>query len=192
MRSIESVTHKGPEPQRRLRERGMILVTTLVFLSLMTVLCSAAIVRTSNDIREGGAQRISQAALRLSEAGAMGTVALAAQMQVGFGDYVAARGYVLTMADVGVATVDTTAPDGSFGREFATISPISFSTLVTESDMSSAVPGYDAARYCFKTYKMVTTSQIGQATPTNLLQIEQSGQQAIQSYLTVGPVLCGP
>ncbi len=181
-----------PDPPQRLRERGMILVTVMVFLSLITVLCSAAIVRTASDIREGGAQRISQAALRLSEAGAMGTVALAAQMQLGFGDYVAARGNVLTMADIGSAAVDLTAPDGSFGREFASISPISFSTLVSESDMSAAVPGYDAARYCFKTYKMVTTSQIGSAAPTNLLQIEQSGQQAIQSYLTVGPVLCGP
>ena len=180
-----------PQPQR-LRERGMILVTTLVFLSLITVLASAAIVRTSNDIREGGAQRISQAALRLSEAGAMGTVALAAQMQLGFGDYVAARNNVLTMADVGSAAIDITAPDGSFGREFATVGPISFSTVVSESDMSAAVPGYDAARYCFRTWRMVTTSQIGQATPTNLLQIGQSGQQAIQSYLTVGPVLCGP
>ena len=62
-------------PQERLRERGMILVTTLLFLSLVTVLCSAAVVRTASDIREGGAQRIGQAALRLSEAGAMGTVA---------------------------------------------------------------------------------------------------------------------
>lgn len=192
MQTTEIVMPEMPEPKHRLRERGMILVTTLVLLSLITVLCSAAIVRTSNDIREGGAQRISQAALRLSEAGAMGTVALAAQMQVGFGDYVAARNNLLTMADVGVATIDITTPNGSFGREFATTSPISFSTLVTESEMSSAVPGYDAARYCFKTYRMITTSQIGQATPTNLLQIEQSGQQAIQSYLTVGPVLCGP
>ncbi len=181
-----------PDGRQRLRERGMILVTTMVFLSLITVLCSAAIMRTANDIREGGAQRISQAALRLSEAGAMGTVALASQMQLGFGDYVAARNNVLTMADIGPAAVDLTTPDGSFGREFAAISPISFSTLVSESDMSAAVPGYDAARYCFKTYKMVTTSQIGSATPTDLLQIAQSGQQAIQSYLTVGPVLCGP
>ena len=192
MVTTQTQTPTAPDPQHRLRERGMILVTTLVFLSLVTVLCSAAIVRTSNDIREGGAQRISQAALRLSEAGAMGTVALASQMQLGFGDYVAARNNILTMADVGASTIDTTAPDGSFGREFAAISPIGFSTLVSESDMSAAVPGYDAARYCFKTYRMVTTSQIGQATPTTLLQIEQSGQQAIQTYLTVGPVLCGP
>ncbi len=192
MTTPEPVQVAVPEPTARLRERGMILVTTLVFLSLITVLCSAAIVRTSNDIREGGAQRIGQAALRLSEAGAMGTMALASQMQLGFGDYVAARNNVLTLEDVGAATIDVSSPNGSFGREFATITPINFSTVVSESDMSAAVPGYDAARYCFKTWKMVTTSQIGQATPTNLLQIEQSGQQAIQSYLTVGPVLCGP
>ena len=113
-------------------------------------------------------------------------------MQLGFGDYVTARGGQLTLADVGAATIDLTAPDGSFGREFATLSPINFTTVVSESEMSAAVPGYDAARYCFKTYKMVTTSQIGQAVPVNLLQIEQSGQQAIQSFVTVGPVLCGP
>lgn len=176
---------------QQIRERGMILVSVMVFLSLVTVLCSAAVVRTSNDIREGGAQRISQAALRLSEAGAMGSVALAAQLQLGFGDYIAARGGVLTLADVGAATIDVSAPDGSFGREFATITPITFSTTVSQSDMSAAVPGYDAARYCFKTFKMVTTSQIGSSAPTGLLQVQQAGEQAIQSYLTVGPVLCG-
>lgn len=173
------------------RERGMVLVTTMVMLSLITVLCGAAIMRTTNDIREGSAQRISQAALRLSEAGAMGAVALASQMQLGFGDYVEARGGTLTMDDMGVNTVDTSSPDGSFGREFAAISPVTFRTTVTESEMSAAVPGYDAARYCFKNFRMVTTSQIGALSPSTMHQIQQSGEQAIQSYLTVGPVLCG-
>ena len=184
-----------PNPQQRLRERGMILVTTLVFLSLITVLCSAAVMRTASDIREGGAQRIGQAALRLSEAGALGTVALAAQMQLGFSDYVNAHnGNPLTMAEIGPSVIDLTSPNGggSFGREFPLGTQISFSTAVSESEMSAAVPGYDAARYCFKTFKMVTTSQIGQAAPSNIVQIEQSGQQAIQSFVTVGPVLCGP
>ena len=51
MVTTQTQTPTAPDPQHRLRERGMILVTTLVFLSLVTVLCSAAIVRTSNDIR---------------------------------------------------------------------------------------------------------------------------------------------
>ena len=183
--------NQPPQPPPSARERGMVLVTTMLMLSLITVLCSAAILRTSSDIREGSAQRISQAALRLSEAGAMGAVALASQMQLGFGEYVDARGGVLTLADMGAATVDTSSPDGSFGREFATISPVTFRTTVTENEMSSAVPGYDAARYCFRTFRMVTTAQIGTASPTTAAQVEHSGEQAIQSYLTVGPVLCG-
>ena len=182
-----------PADEARRRERGIVLVATMAMLSLITVLCSAAVVRTSADIREGGSERIAQAALRLAEGGALGSVALAAQMQLEFSEYVANRSGVLTMSDIGHTTIDITPVTGSFGREFDTAHMVAptFSTVVTETEMSAAVPGYDAARYCFKTYNMVTTSQFGTDTGTTLLQIEQAGQQKIQTYVTVGPILCG-
>lgn len=178
-----------PPPQSK-SQRGMVLIMTMLMLTMLSMLGSAAVMRTAMDLREGGAQRIELAAMQLSEAGTIASVGLAAQMQAGFEDYVAAKNYQLTMADMG-ATMLNLDKGGSFGTELAALGQASFLTKVDPPDMSSAVPGYDAGQYCFKTYRMTTTSQLGTSTPGTLSEVMLSGQQAIVAQVTVGPMVCG-
>ncbi len=178
-------------PQPPTGERGMVLIITLLMLTVLAVLGSAAVMRTSLDLREGGAQRIETAAYQLSEAGTIAAVGLAAQMQGGFADYAAAKiGSTLTMADMGAGMLQLTGVDGSFGTELAAAGKVDFNAKVYPPDLSSAAAGYDAGRYCFQTYRVVTTSQIGAATATTLFEVPLQGQTALAAQVTVGPILC--
>lgn len=181
----------GPPP-RRDGERGMVLIITMLMLTILTILGSAAVMRTSLDLREGGAQRIETAAYQLSEAGAMASVALAAQMQGGFAEYMAGKNAsTLTVADMGTGMLQLTGTDGSFGNELIAAGTVDFATKVYPPDLSAAAPGYDANRYCFQAYRLVTTSQVGNTVATSLADVALAGQAAISAQVTVGPIPCG-
>ncbi|MSQ83198.1 MAG: hypothetical protein EXR77_09855 [Myxococcales bacterium] len=172
-------------------KRGMVLIMALLMIGMLAMLGSAAALRTAMDLREGGAERTARAAYRISEAGTVSVLSLATQMQAGFGDYVNSKSNsTLTLADVGDSVLNLSSTDGSFGMEMAAVGGISFETAVQNADAATAVPGYDAARYCFRTYQMVTTSRLGSATPKNLVESLATGQTQLQSSMTVGPVPC--
>lgn len=189
---MSDLDHQPEAPPRRANERGMVLVITLLMLTILTVLGSAAVMRTSLELREGGAQRIETAAYQLSEAGAMASVALAAQMQGGFAEYMAGKNAsTLTMSDMGSGMLQLTGKDGSFGNELVAAGTVDFATKVYPPDLSAAAPGYDANRYCFQAYRLVTTSQIGNNAATALADVALAGQAAISAQVTVGPIPCG-
>jgi hypothetical protein len=173
------------------RERGVVMVVVLAMMGILTLLASAAALRTSMDMREGGAERLERAAFRVSETGTYAVVSLASQMQGGFGDYVAAKtDGKLSMIDVGDEILALTGKDQSFGRELAAVGAVDFSTQVGQAD-SASTPGYEAGRYCFRTYRMITTSRIGAANPANLRESMVAGQTRLAASMTLGPVPCG-
>lgn len=172
-------------------QRGMVMMMVMLMLGLLSLLTSAAAVRTAMDMREGGAERLTRASYRLGEAGTLGVLTLASQMQGGFADYIAAKtNKTLSMADMGDSLLTLTGSDNSFGHELSGIGTVGFTTLVQDSDAASAA-GYDVGRYCFRTYRMITTSQLGSAAPANVQEAMVSGQTRLQATMTVGPVPCG-
>lgn len=180
-----------PDAAARPGERGVVMVVVLAMMGILTLLASAAALRTSMDMREGGAERLGRAAFRVSEAGTYAVVSLAAQMQGGFGDYVAGKtGGKLSMVDVGDEVLALTGKDQSFGKELAAVGAVDFSTLVGQAD-SASTPGYEAGRYCFRTYRMVTTSRIGATNPANLRESMVAGQTRLAATMTLGPMPCG-
>ena len=188
---VEVATVHAQIPAGPSRQRGMVMAVVLAMITILALLGSAAALRTSMDLREGGAERLSRASFRVSETGAYAVVSLAAQMQGGFGDFVSAKtNKTLAMQDVGDAVLQLTGKDSSFGAELAAVGEVDFTTVVGEAD-SAASPGYDAGRYCFRTYRMVTTSRIGAASPANLRESLVSGQTRLASTLTIGPTPCG-
>jgi hypothetical protein len=173
-------------------ERGMVLVMVVLMIGVLTLLGSAAALRTAMDMREGGAERLARASYRVAEAGTLGVVSLASQMQGGFSDYLSGKNEPkLGMQDVGSATLGLSDADHSFGRELKAVGTVDFETTVADSDSASAA-GYDVGRYCFRTYRMVTTSRLGHSQPANLQQAMVSGQSRLQTSMTVGPIPCGP
>jgi hypothetical protein len=181
-----------PHPARvPVNQRGMVMMMVLLMLGVLSLLASAAAVRTAMDLREGGAERLTRASYRLGEAGTLGVLTLASQMQGGFSDYIAAKtDKSLSMSDMGDGLLALTGTDNSFGRELGGIGAVGFTTLVQDSDAASAA-GYDVGRYCFRTYRMITTSQLGSLAPTSVQQAMVSGQTRLQATMTVGPVPCG-
>lgn len=172
-------------------QRGMVMMMVMLMLGLLSLLASAAAMRTAMDIREGSAERLTRASYRLGEAGTLGVLTLASQMQGGFSDYISAKtNKTLTMQDMGDGLLALSGNDLSFGRELKGMGSVGFTTLVQDSDAASAA-GYDMGRYCFRTYRMITTSQLGSAAPKNLQEAMVSGQTRLQATMTVGPVPCG-
>ncbi len=169
----------------------MVMMMVMLMLGLLSLLASAAAMRTAMDIREGNAERLTRASYRLGEAGTLGVLTLASQMQGGFSDYIGAKANkTLTMQDMGDGLLALSGTDLSFGRELKGFASVGFTTLVQDSDAASAA-GYDVGRYCFRTYRMITTSQLGSAAPKNLQEAMVSGQTRLQATMTVGPVPCG-
>lgn len=185
---------KNPQfpPQPPKGEQGMILIMVLLLMTMLAMLGSAAALRTAMDLREGGAERIARASYRVSEAGTVSVLSLASQMQAGFSDFVNGKtNKTLSIIDVGDTVIDMTAKSGSFGLELAAVGGATFDTAITDSDAAASVPGYDAGRFCFRTYNMVTTARLGPTSPTSLQQSLSTGQTRLQSAMTVGPVPCG-
>ncbi len=180
-------------PPEAPRQRGMILIVTLLMLTILTVLGSGAVMRTAANLREGSAQRLTVAAFQLSEAGTIASVGLAAEMQGGFATYAAGKaGNTLSIDDLGSGMLQLQGPDGSFGQELAAIGAVDFGTKVYAPDLTSASAGFDADRFCFHTYRLVTTAQIGQDKATKAADVALDGQQAIAAQVTVGPLQCAP
>jgi len=173
--------------------RGMVLVMTMLMTTTLAVLGSAAATSTASQLRESSATRLEHHAFRVGEAGTMATVALAAQMQSRFEDYVVGRNYKLGLADT---------PDlydyknlnkggGSFGRELDSLATPTFDVAVSAPRIAYGVAGYDAARYCFRSYALRTQAQVGEPASANPAKAAQSGQVSFQATVTVGPVPCG-
>ena len=183
--------------------RGMVLIMTLLMVSILTTLGSAAVVHTSTELREGGGFRLERDVYRISEAGTVAMISIAGQMQGAFENHVANTGYDFNHGYaeferhlVGPSLeLDAGADSPSFGRElqrFATTSTVDFRVRVYRPELSAAVAGYDASRFCFRNYRMVTTAIVGLDAPENVNEAtDPAGEAAIAAQVLVGPSPCG-
>lgn len=170
--------------------RGMVLIMSMTMVTVLSGLGSAAVVRTSSDIKEAGAYRIERAVYRLSESGTMAAVALAGELQSNFEQYVSTRSNKLTISDTGSELLDLT-EKGSYGRQIKNLGVANYNTEVKPPELSTAVPGYDASKYCFRTFQMITTAQFGDGTSTDQRDMALAGEAGLQAFITVGPTRCG-
>ncbi len=169
--------------------RGMVMVTTLLMMTVLALLGSAATNATSTQLRENGATRLEHVAFRVGEAGTMSAVALASQLQSRFEGYVQNRNYKLDITDVG--TLFDYKSKGSFGRELDTLAVPNFRVEVSQPSIAYGVTGYDASRYCFRSYQMKTFAQVGDPKSAKAAERAASGQVGFQAGVIVGPVRCG-
>lgn len=174
--------------------RGMVMVTTLLMMTILALLGSAATNATATQLRENGATRLEHITFRVGEAGTMSAVSLAAQLQSRFEAYVQNRNYKLDVTDVG-SLFDFGSKgklSGSFGVELLELAKQpTFTVEVGAPNIAYGVAGYDASRYCFRSYEMRTTAQVGDPTSGKGAVQATSGQIAFQAGVTVGPVRCG-
>ncbi len=178
---------QGPADDRD--RRGMVLVMTMLMTTILALLGSAATTSTASQLRESSATRLEHIALRVGEAATMASVSLAGQMQSQFEEYVAGRGYKLQLSDTpGLYDYKS---QGSFGRELDTLAVPTFSVDVSQPRVAYGAAGYDAARYCFRSYAMRTTASVGEPKSSDPAKAGQSGQIGFQATVTVGPVPCG-
>lgn len=184
---------------RRLRragpsdQRGMVLIMTMLMITVLTALASAAVVHTSSKLHEGSAYRLERAAYRIAEAGTMGAIALASQMPGGFETLASQAGGKLSMAHIGAGMLDLDpkSVDNSFGRELKALTGTGFSVEVSPPDIATAVAGYDASRFCFRSYRMRTTATIGVVDAKTPEEASSpSAEAALAAQLVVGPVPC--
>ena len=173
--------------------RGLVLIMTMLMLTILTSLGSAAAVRTSLDLREGAAFRVERASYRLSEAGMMSAVTLAGQMQAQFEPYMEGKGRVLVKEDMGpyLLDLDIKSAERSFGAEFDALSTAYFKVRVGPARMSAAVPGYDSSRYCFRSFRIESKANLGFVDGASTLDQLKAGESGIAAQLVVGPVPCG-
>lgn len=184
--------------------RGMVLIMTLLMITILTTLGSAAVMHTATELREGGGYRLERDVYRISEAGTVALITMAGQMQGAFEGYIAVGPNF--SPDTGYATFDrhTVGPvleldagskTPSFGKEllgFAAIDPINFEVHVFQPEISTSVPGYDASRFCFRNFRFETTAIIGSATPASQAEATRpGGEAAIVAQVMVGPTPCG-
>ena len=173
--------------------RGLVLIMTMLMLTILTSLGSAAAVRTGLDLREGGAYRVERAAYRLSEAGMMSAISLAAQMQAQFEPYMEGKGRQLVKEDMGpnLLDLDVESAERSFGAEFDALEAAYFKVKVGPARMSAAVPGYDSSRYCFRSFRVESKANLGFVDGSSTLDQLKAGESGIAAQLVVGPVPCG-
>lgn len=169
--------------------RGMVLVTTLMMMTVLALLGSAATTATSTQLRENGATRLEHLTFRVGESAAMASVALAAQLQGGFEDYVVNRNYKFDMTDMG--PLFELKSGGSFGRELDAIAWPTIDVQISPPTIAYGVEGYDAARYCFRSYTMKTYAKVGDPDSQKAAEKANSGRIGFQAGVTVGPVPCG-
>ena len=169
--------------------RGMVLIMTMLMTTVLALLGSAATMSTASQLRESSATRLEHTAVRVGEAGTMATIALAAQLQSQFEGYVAGRNYQLDLTDA--RNLYNFKSQGSFGRELDTLAVPNFKVQVAQPKIAYGVPGYDAARYCFRSYGMKTTASVGDPKSKSAAVAAQSGQVGFQANVIVGPVPCG-
>lgn len=172
--------------------RGMVLVMTMLMMTVLTLLGSAATNSTSTQLRENSGTRLEHIAFHVSEAGTMAAITLAGKLQSGFENYVQNRNHKLDISDMG-DLYDHKSKDGkgTFGRELDSMLTPNFEVQVSEPKVSFGVPGYDASRYCFRNYTMKTFSKVGNPTSSKSAEKAQSAQMGFQASVVVGPVVCG-
>ncbi len=190
----------GGRLERPSDRRGMVLIMTLLMVAILTTLGSAAVMHTAADLRESGGYRLERDVYRISEAGAVSMIGVASQMQGTFENYVA-NSYSSTngcstfgFGSTGpVLELTPGAKDATFGRELRRFDgQINFKVRVYPPELSAAVAGYDASRFCFRNYRMVTTAVVGSDDPTDAGEASNpGGEAAIAAQVVVGPSPCG-
>jgi len=180
--------------------RGMVLIMSLLMVAILTTLGSAAVVHTAADLRESGGYRLERNVYRISEAGAVSMIGMAAQMQGSFENFVYTSGYnsdgyaQFELANTGpVLAVGAGEKDPSFGLELKRFAgSINYKIRVYRPEVSSAVAGYDASRFCFRNYRMLTTAVVGKDYPADAYEAASpGGEAAIATQVVVGPSACG-
>lgn len=164
---------------------------TMLMITLLTLLGSAAIVQTSSDIRDSGAHRVERVVYRIAEAATMGSVGLAGQMNAKFDDLTASKSGVLTEDDFAGSLLDLNQTGfGSFGRELNNLGAAKFTIQVSPPELSSSVAGYQAGKYCFQSYRMAAVGHIGNADSKDERERAAAGESGLVAQVVVGPSLC--
>jgi hypothetical protein len=169
--------------------RGMVMVMTMLMMTVLTLLGSAATNATSTQLRENSGTRLEHLAYHVGEAGTMAAVTLAGKIQSGFENYVQNRGQKLDLTDMG--GLYNFGTDSSFGHELDALAVPTFEVNVSAPKVAYGVPGYDASRYCFRSYKMTTYGNVGNPSSSKGAEKAQSARMGFQAAVVVGPVVCG-
>ena len=171
--------------------RGVVLVMTMLMITLLTLLGSAAIMQTTSDIKDSGSHRVERAVSRITEAATMGAVGLAGRMGAKFDDYARAKNGKLSDDDFGGTLLNLSATgQSSFGRELTNLGKASFSIEIGAPELSSSVAGYQSGKYCFQSYRVVTLGHIGDADAKDERERGTAGESGLAAQVVVGPALC--
>ncbi|HAN32054.1 MAG TPA: hypothetical protein DCQ06_10695 [Myxococcales bacterium] len=172
--------------------RGIVLVMTLLMMTMLTLLGSAAVLQTSNDIYETGAHRVERVVFRIAEAAAMGVVDMADSMGGRFDDFARSKNNTFTEADFGKSLMDLSLKaESTFGRELMAMGTSGFTVTVSPPHISTSIPGYEAGKYCFHSYTVTSLGQVGDIDSSKARDRALAGQAGISAQVVIGPVLCG-
>ena len=171
--------------------RGIVLIMTLLMMTMLTLLGSAAVMQTANDIHETGAHRVERAVFRIAEAATMGAVGMAGTMGGRFDDFSQNKSNRLTEADFGGGLMNLEANStSSFGRELMSLGASGFTVTISEPTLSTAVAGYESGKYCFHSYTLTTLGHVGDTKSANPRERALAGQAGMSAQVVVGPVQC--
>ncbi len=194
-RAVDRLRRDAAQAARRWRgesdRRGMVLIMTMLMMTMLTLLGSAAVMQTTNDIRDAGAHRVERAVFRIAEAATMGAVGMAGTMGSRFDDYAAGKSNTITQDDFGDTLLDLgQAGTGSFGRELNSMGKPGFTITVEPPQLSTAVAGYESGKYCFQSYRMVTRGRIGDPAAKTERERALAGEAGLAAQVVIGPVRC--
>lgn len=171
--------------------RGVVLVMTMLMITLLTLLGSAAVMQTSSDIKDSGAHRVERVVYRISEAATMGAVGLAGRMGAKFDDFSTSKNGKLSDDDFGGGLLNlSNVGQSSFGRELSNLGKANFTIKVSAPELSTAVAGYQSGKYCFHSYRMVTLGHVGDADSKDERERGTAGESGLAAQVVVGPTLC--
>lgn len=121
----------------------------------------------------------------------MGAVGLAGQMNTKFDDFSNAKNGVITEVDFAGTLLDLKKTGlGSFGRELNSMGKGGFTITIGQPELSTSVPGYQAGKYCFQSYRMVTIGHIGDTKSKEARERASAGETGLAAQVVVGPGLC--
>jgi len=189
--AVRAVQRAGAQRPVAATERGAALIVTLLMTTVLAGLAVASAQRTTYDLHENASQRVARTALRVTEAGLAGSVAVGASLQGAFLDYLKTKNGPIGMADVADKFFDMEA-GGSFDRSMDAVGKPTFATQLEDETTTNKVPGYETGIFCFRRFRLRTASTIvpNGATMT-AQQVIDNGAVVMRASLQLGPVPCG-
>lgn len=171
------------------RDRGLVLVLTLLVLLVLSAVALTAVQAVTNHLARAGSYRVSSIAFGITEAGSQATMAIAAVNPGAFNEFVAAHGYRVNMLEVSDAFFDM-AEGGSFGREIDNVGGANWVSTLSLPISSHRAPGYSVGEYCFRKYFATTDGVYGNNDISTVDDVLRNTQKRFFSTIFVGPTAC--